>query len=56
MPPNDQVLLQVGYLITSTRELLPNIDLKMEDNNYSQRVIRQAQATVRRAFYTIGQV
>jgi hypothetical protein len=30
---NVQVLLQVGYFIMSSPELLPNTDLKIEDNN-----------------------
>jgi hypothetical protein len=31
---NGQVLLQVGYFITSSPELLLNIELKVEDKNF----------------------
>jgi hypothetical protein len=33
-PPNEQVLLQVGYFIMSRPELLPGFVLKVEVNFY----------------------
>jgi hypothetical protein len=33
MAANDRVLLQVGYFIMSSPELLPIKDLKVQDNN-----------------------
>jgi hypothetical protein len=44
--PNESVLLQVGYFITSRPELQLSFVLKVEDNILLLGFIRQAQTTV----------